>query len=555
MKFLPAQLVYAIRHYMSRRHVVLLLRFSLVVAVFIGIYSVLFHIFMAQEGRAFSWITGLYWTLTVISTLGLGDITFTSDAGRLFTICVLISGVVFLLVLLPMLFMESQSSARVRRELPKDTSGHVVLTQYEAVTHTLISRLTTYRYPYVLLVPELSEALRLHDMGLDVVVGEFDNPDTFHKIHAEKAALVVTAASDAVNANIAFTVREMSATVPIIATADDTASVDILKLAGCSHVLQLGDMLGQSLARRVIGGDAMTHVIGQFDELLIAEAMVARTPLVGMSLRQSQLRERTGLSVVGVWERGNFGSAGPDTRISPHTVLVLAGSQSQLQQYDALFCRYNVSKSAVVILGGGRVGRAIGQALEERGMDYCIVERAPERMSHPARVIVGNAAEWETLKVAGIMEASTVAITTHDDAINIYLAIYCRRLRPDIQIISRATHERNVATLHRAGADFVMSYSSMGANTILNLLQRSNVLMITEGLDVFKVRLPAALAGRSMAEIALRQATGCTVIAVNADDTMHINPDPAWPLPAQAELILIGTTEAEKHFLQRYGNA
>jgi K+/H+ antiporter YhaU regulatory subunit KhtT len=79
--------------------------------------------------------------------------------------------------------------------------------------------------------------------------------------------------------------------------------------------------------------------------------------------------------------------------------------------------------------------------------------------------------------------------------------------------------------------------------------------MVTEGLDVFKVRLPSALAGKTMAETALRQVTGCTVIAVNTDDTMHINPDPTWPLPEQAELILIGTTAAEKQFLQRYGNA
>jgi K+/H+ antiporter YhaU regulatory subunit KhtT len=36
---------------------------------------------------------------------------------------------------------------------------------------------------------------------------------------------------------------------------------------------------------------------------------------------------------------------------------------------------------------------------------------------------------------------------------------------------------------------------------------------------------------------------------------MQINPDPNTPLPARADLILIGTTEAEKRFLQRYGAA
>jgi Trk K+ transport system NAD-binding subunit len=555
MKFFLTLFAYVRRYYTSRRQVTLMLRLLAVFAVLIAIYSVLFQYLMLHEGRTYSWITGVYWTLTVMSTLGFGDIIFMSDGGRIFTMVVLVSGVVFLLVLLPLLFMEGQSAARVPRELPRDANGHVVLCHYDEVTHALISRLTQYRFPYVLLVPDLSEALRLYDLGFRVVIGEIDLPETYQRIRVDRAALVATTASDAVNTNVAFTVREMAETVPIIATANDAAAVDILQLAGCSHVLQLGDMLGQSLARRVSGGDALTHIIGRFDQLLIAEATAARTPLVGRTLRQSRLRQDVGVSVVGVWERGHFASAGPETRLGPHTVMVLAGSEAQLHQYDTHFCMYNVADEPVVILGGGRVGRATGRALQGRGLDYRIVERAPERTHDTGKYIVGNAAEWEVLNKAGLMKAPTVVITTHDDDINIYLTIYCRRLRPDIQIISRATLERNVATLHRAGADFVMSYASMGANTVFNVLKRGDVLMVTEGLNVFKVPLPAALAGKTIAQLAIRQVTGCNVIAINVEGSMHINPDPTAPLPASAEIILIGTVEAEQQFLHHYRTA
>lgn len=547
--------LYALRESPQQRQRILLLRFVGIFALFVVAYSILFQMIMAREGQTYNWITGLYWTITVMSTLGLGDITFTSDAGRLFTITVLISGVVFLLVLLPLVFMQGQSAARVPRALPKDTSGHVILTHYDAVSRAVIDRLTQYHTPYVLLVPGLAEALHLHDLGLRVVMGEIDLPETFLKARADRAVGVVTTASDAINTNVTFTVREVAPTVPLIATASAHVSVDMLRLAGCSYVLHLGDMLGQSLARRILGGDAMAHVIGQFDPLLIAEATAARTPLVGCTLRQSRLREQVGVSVIGVWDRGHFEVAGPDTSITPHTVLVLAGSQQQLQQYDEQFCRYNVSKGPVVIIGGGRVGRATGQALEERHMEYRIIEQLPERLQDTGKYILGNAAEWPTLSKAGIMDAPAVVITTHDDDNNIYLTLYCRRLRPDIQIISRATLERNVATLHRAGADFVMSYASMGANTMVNRLRRGNILMVTEGLNVFKVPVPRSLAGKALTDIALRSLIGCNVIAITADGTMHINPEPSMPLPAAAEMILIGTTEAEKRFLQRYAAA
>ena len=540
----------------------MLLKLVLVLGVIITIYSVLFHLLMMREGQEFTWVTGLYWTLTVMSTLGFGDITFAGDLGRIFSICVLLTGTVYMLVLLPFTFIqffyapwvEAQTAARAPRELPPETSGHVVLTHYDPVTHTLIDKLIQYHYPYVLLVPDTAEALRLADQDIKTVVGDLDDPSTYEKIRAARAALVATTASDAVNTNVAFTVRGVSRKVPVIATATDQASVDVLELAGCTTVLQLGEVMGQSLARRTNGGDVEAHVIGQFDQLLIAEATAAGTPMIGQTLEEIGLRKKLGITVVGVWEQGQFVTARPETQVSSNTVLVLAATREQLQKYDALFLIYHASIAPVIIIGGGRVGRATGRALAERGLDYRIVEQLPERIRDPAKYVLGNAAELEVLKKARIMEASTVIVTSHEDDTNVYLTIYCRRLRPDIQIISRANLERNISTLHRAGADFVMSYASMGANTIFNLLERSNTLMVAEGLDVFKVKIPAALAGQTIAGSSLRRETGCTVIALDIDHTIQVNPDPFQPLPAEAEIILIGSVEAEKRFLERYEN-
>ena len=118
----------------------------------------------------------------------------------------------------------------------------------------------------------------------------------------------------------------------------------------------------------------MSHVIGQFDDLLIAEATTHRTPLVGKTLLESKLRERAGAIVVGVWERGRFEPARPETEIHENTVLVLAGSKEHLDRYNKLFRDYSVATAPVVILGGNRVGRATARALTRRGVDYRISE-------------------------------------------------------------------------------------------------------------------------------------------------------------------------------------
>lgn len=149
MKTMVTQLSLMMRLGRTKSNVRLLIRFAGLLVVFFVLYSVLFHALMLHEGREYSWLTGFYWTLTTMSTLGFGDITFTSDAGRLFSVVV------------------------------------------------------------------------LND--------------------------------DITSTNIIFTIREINTAVPTVTNADNEDSLDILQLAGSTHVLQFTQMLGKALARRVIG--------------------------------------------------------------------------------------------------------------------------------------------------------------------------------------------------------------------------------------------------------------------------------------------------------------
>ena len=538
--------------------VVLWLVVALVVMV--AVYSVAFHQLMALEGRSFSWPTSVYWTLTVMSTLGFGDITFKTDAGRIFSMVVLGTGALFILVLLPFAFiqfifmpwMAQREAARAPRQVPEDVSGHIVLTKLDAVADALIRRARRAGIPYVLIVPNLNEALRLHDQGYSVMVGELDDPATYRAARVDQAALVASTQRDTTSTNVAFTIRELNEVVPIAATASSAASVDILELAGCDKVLQLGQLLGHALARRILGGGLPSNVIGEFGDLRIAEADVRGTRLVGRKLGEVDLRQRCNVSVVGLWERGRFAAPTPQTLITDQTVLILAGSDEQLADFDELFMVERQLDGPVVILGGGRVGRAAADALDAAGVACTIVEQRPERVRSDRRYIEGDAAELEVLYRAGIKEASAALVTTHDDDMNVYLALYCRRLRPDMQIIARATLDRNVPTLHRAGADAVLSYASIGATAIWNILGHSHTLVVAEGLDVFRVPMPPALAGRSLVDSAIAARTGCNVVAVCDGDEVQTNPDPTQPLPADAELVVIGDEDSEREFLERF---
>ena len=174
------------------------------------------------------------------------------------------------------------------------------------------------------------------------------------------------------------------------------------------HVLQLADMLGESLARRITAGDAMAHVIGEFEELMIAEATVTRHPAGGKTLAEADLRRNVGITVVGVWERGEFQPARPEALIAENTVLVLAANRQQLYRYDSLFAIYNQNPDPVIIIGSGRRRPGDGEALAERKVDYRIVERDPDAVHDRGNTVVGSAAEIEVIKEAGIDRAPAV---------------------------------------------------------------------------------------------------------------------------------------------------
>jgi len=560
MKYLPSMLGYLAHRGSTKRNLYQLVKFLIVLIGLILLYSILFHFLMAYEGKEYSWITGVYWTLTVMTTLGFGDITFHTDLGRLFSIVVLMSGVIFLLTLLPFTFikffyapwMEAESRKRAPKELPPETQHHVILMAYDPVTMALIKKLENHQYEYVVVVEDQRHALELYDMGVHVAVGEIDDPETYRRMRVDHAALVLATHSDEINTNIAFTIRELSETVPIMTTADSPHSEDILQMAGSTRVLKLHDMLGRSLATWTVGGDCRSTVISQFDELILAEFPAVGTPLIGKTLAESGLREELDVSVVGLWERGQFIIANAQTRIERYSVLLLAGSRENIAAFDDVYSFYhvcNLTANPVLIIGGGRVGQTIAERFEERKMAYLIIEKNPRR-GQDETYVVGDAADIHTLQKAWIEKAPAALLTTHDDATNIYLTKYLRSLRPDMQILSRSNLERNVSTLHRAGADFVMSYPSLGATAVFNFLKNEDMLLLVEGLNVFHLKAPRPLIGKTLAESKVREMTGCSVVAIRVDGVMSINPDPQAPIRENAELILLGTYEGEQKLLQ-----
>ncbi len=567
MKFVGSQLAYYLKDQDFKRNSKVLLKYLVLLAMVIIVYSILFHFIMELEGQYHSWTTGFYWTLTVMSTLGFGDITFESDIGRAFSILVLLSGVVMLLILLPFAFirhfyvplLESKKKNRVPREVPNGTNDHILICSYDVIARDLIERLKQEKMPYYVIEDNLEEALEDHDEHVSVLFGELDKEETFRLANIQDAKLVLVNKDDIVNTKIILTLREIAPTIPIVAIATDNESIDVQQLSGADHVLPVKRWLGEQLANRINAQHAQSHPIGQYEDLSIAELPIQNTPLVSKTIRETGLREKFGVSVVGIWKRGRLKPMAGDEILAHDSVLVIIGNKEQLQNIDELFHGYLANPNPVLLIGGGKVGSAAAESLHKNGVLVNLIDHDPKVCKKVSpfcnEVFAGEASDYQLLKEAGILEAPSVLLSTHDDTMNIYLASYCRNLNKEVRIVSRISEGRNIDIIHKAGANFVLSYATLGAEAVLSIAKGQELTILGEGITLFIISIPPSLEGKTLAESGIGAKTGLSVIAIKEKDQVATQLTAHTLLPTGAEIVMLGTTEMKHTFNAVFGSS
>lgn len=572
MKFLGVQ----ISQFLSTAEVRGNVRVLALYLAFMGLitlaFAALFHAIMVHEGQDHSWFTGLYWTLTVMTTLGFGDITFRSDLGRLFSVIVMLTGNILLLIVLPFAFirfllapwLETQVRFRAPRAVAEEVTGHVVACRWDAVAASLGEKLRAFGVPFFVLEPDPARAALLLGEGVPVITGDPEARTTWAAVRAGSARAIVANLDDPANTNVTLTVREESADVAVLSLANRNESVDLLELAGATRVLPLGRELGEQLARRAASRFGAVFHLGTIDDLQVVEIAVDGTSLVGRSLKELDLRRRTGITVVGAWERGRLVPAAADLVPRSHGVLVAVGTPAQVEALEGMLdaedgAAGDEGGAVVLVIGGGRVGCAATSALLAEGAGVRIIEQDRDVVAELQRfgwhVVAGNAAERRVLDEAGLDQAAAVVVTTNDDAMNVYLSIYLRRLRPEVRIAARVTHEKNQEALWRAGADFVASQASLGKEALFAALEERELIFLGEGVDFFHVKVPPSLAGKTLGASSVGARTGLQIVAIRHEGHAEPSPGVGSVLQEGDELLVVGTSAQRSAFAREFERA
>jgi CPA2 family monovalent cation:H+ antiporter-2 len=106
----------------------------------------------------------------------------------------------------------------------------------------------------------------------------------------------------------------------------------------------------------------------------------------------------------------------------------------------------------VVLVGYGRVGKRIADALEARGIPYVVAEQNRELVEYLRKkgimAVSGNAADPAVLIQAHIADAAMLVVATHDPLNTRQIAETARTLNADIEVVLR-THSEDESVLLR----------------------------------------------------------------------------------------------------------
>jgi len=208
-----------------------------------------------------------------------------------------------------------------------------------------------------------------------------------------------------------------------------------------------------------------------------------------------------------------------------------------------------------IICGYGRIGQAICHELAKDNFDFIVIEHDEskiERLEHDHYLYLsGDAASERMLLEAGLARARGLVTAVASDAVNVFITLTAKELKPDIFILSRAGDLNNEKKLLRAGANRVVSPYYMGGSRMAQILKQPTVIDFLDtalmsrhlGLKMveFLVSPASSLVGRTILQSGLRRDYGVIILAIKKSNAeMLFNPGPDALFESGDVLVAVG---------------
>lgn len=300
------------------------------------------------EGWTF--IEALYMTIITISTVGFKEVGQLSNGGRIFTIFLILGGIVVITSGISLIFSsiiegtfgEIIRRQRMEKKLAK-IRNHFIICGFGAVGEDVVNEFIRENKPFVLIEKDKNVLNKLlkEFPGTILVIGDATDDEILKNAQIEKAkGVLAVLGKTADNLYICLSARSLNAKLRIIARVIESESIDKLKKAGADYVFSPEKIGGIRLAAAALK-PAVTSFLdaiirGEYLDLVLNEVEVQEhSSIVRKTLQESEISKNIGIIISAIKSANTdklIFNPSSKTIINPGDILIVFGSLDQIKQ-------------------------------------------------------------------------------------------------------------------------------------------------------------------------------------------------------------------------------
>jgi len=495
------------------------------------------------EHKPRTFVQALEWAAATLSTTGYTETQWVHPAMAFLVIVVEFLGVfliptVIIFYLVPLL--TERFEQRVPREADEKLANNIVVFRYGPAVETLLQRLRVAHVPS--LVVEIDEAVARAVMeGGDAVVFSRSEEDALTAARVDKARAIVANGRDQENAALILRARQSGFKGEIYSFVETPAHRKAMELAGATAAYTPRHIVAAALAAHA--SDRLSPRVAGLDRMSGMERrdlrVPADSPLAGKRFGDLPIDA----IAVGQWMRSRLVSpCRPEMIVEAGAVLELVGTRDALARTAEAFGGTIIrSDGPFLIAGFGEVGRKVHELLRDAEEEVRVIER-----QRAADVdVVGDVLDSSVLERAGLREARALILAVDSDDSTLFATVVARDAAPDVAVIARVNHGRNLENIHRAGADYALSISDVSGEMLsTRLLGRARAR--DEHRRVARIDAKP-VAGLTVGELRARDGA-CSLLAIERGGALVTQQIRDMRIAAGDALWLCGTSESIRQF-------
>ena len=302
--------------------------------------------------EGWKWEDAAYMTVITLATVGYGETHPLGSRGRLFTIVLILMGVVnltyivnrFTAAVIEGYFLEG-IRLRQQRRLMESLSEHYIICGFSRTGRQIAKEFQAEAVSFVIIDSELESVQKAQEIGYTVFQGDATLDDTLLKVGITKAICIVAALpSDAENLYTVLSAKTLNPDIRAIARASTEEAVQKLQRGGADAVISPYITGGKRMAAAALRPQILDFVDGILsgtDRQLYMEEFLLdsdRCPFVGQSLQKAKLRSQSGALVLAIRRLDGKLIGGPtgDTVLMSGDTLICMGTAEQLQDLNQI---------------------------------------------------------------------------------------------------------------------------------------------------------------------------------------------------------------------------